>query len=120
MLALFFASFFNMFFKRIFPRFWKGFWIPKWVPKPVFGMFFSIFFLRVSWNRFFHDFFQFLLNSNLDFCAHSQCFVRIFRKSTFLKTFSKRLDFGWLLATKTTKNLEKIAFKTNAFSDVVF
>ena len=58
-------------------------------------------------------------SSNFDFCAHRRCFVRIFRKSTLLKTTSKRLDLGWFFEAKAKKNREKIAFKTNAFLDVV-
>ena len=51
-------------------------------------VFFRCFF-RVSFGIDFLVIFSFFLYPNLDFCAHSQCFVRIFAKLTFSKNMEK-------------------------------
>ena len=46
-------------------------------------------------------------NPNLDFSAHSQCFVRIFAKSTLANKLRKRLDFGSALGGRNDETLRK-------------
>ena len=59
-------------------------------------------------------------SSNLDFSAHSQCFVRIFTKSTF----SEKLEKIWILdpfwEAKATKNRENIVLRNLIFSNIDF
>ena len=62
-----------------------GFGRPRWKPKSIFVKIFSIFFLNMFGNRFFADFFLFFSSSNLDFCAHSQCFRAFSQNRRFLK-----------------------------------
>ena len=57
----------------------------KTEPKIDFFEFFLMFFSIVISASIFFNFFVFFSNPNLDFCAHSQCFVMIFTKSTFSK-----------------------------------
>ena len=51
-----------------------GFGRPKWELKSNFDRFSAAFFSSTFGNRFLGDFFLFFSRSNLDFCAHSQCF----------------------------------------------
>ena len=46
----------------------------KWEQRSNFARFSAAFFSSTFGNRFFNDFFLFFSMSNLDFCAHSQCF----------------------------------------------
>ena len=51
-----------------------GFVRLKWELKSNFERFSTAFFSSTFGNRFFSGFFLFFSRSNLDFCAHSQCF----------------------------------------------
>ena len=46
--------------------------------------FFDVF-LNMFGNRFFGDFFLFFSSSNLDFCAHSQCFQAFSQNRRFFE-----------------------------------
>ena len=50
------------------------------------------------------DFLVIFQSLYLDFSAHSQCFVRIFTKSTFSKKLIKKTDLGSIWEAKATKN----------------
>ena len=50
-------------------------------------------FFRVRFGIDFLVIFSFFLYPNLDFCAHSQCFVTIYTKSTFSKKMRKKHRF---------------------------
>ena len=93
--------FFRFFSKLFFTSFFKGFFLDfggalesQMGPQTSYGgVFYNVFFEGVL-ESIFSLFFCFFQRSNLDFCAHRRCFVRIFNKSMFLKTTSKRLDLG--------------------------
>ena len=75
--SLFFGGFLKGDFFSIFAdlgEIWGGFGRPKWELKSNFERFSTAFLLSTFGNRFFSDFFLFFSRSNLDFCAHSQCF----------------------------------------------
>ena len=63
----------------------------------------------------FHRFFVFFSSSNLDFCAHSQCFVRIFMKSMFLENCRKIIYFGAVFGGKIDENLIKTCVRRYTF-----
>ena len=65
-------------------------------------------------NRFFGDF----KSLNLDFSAHSQCFVRIFTKSRFSEKLEKIWIWGPFWEAKATKNRENIVLKNIIFSNI--
>ena len=72
-------------------------------------------FSTASWNRFFCDFFRLFLSPNLDFCAPSQCFIRIFTKSTFSKNMRTKLDFGSILGGQSDEKSRKNDVEKHAF-----
>ena len=80
--------------RQVFLGFWKDFGGQNWCQNQFLMCFLRCLFggdLGVDFFIFFNFCFS---SSNLDFCAHRRGFARIFRKSTFLKTISKRLDLG--------------------------
>ena len=82
-----------------------------------------MFFSSTFGNRFFGDFFLFFSSSNLDFCAHSQCFRGFSQNRRFLKNSKKNMDFGYIFGCrngeKSRKNcVEKHAFFRYRFSSV--
>ena len=86
------ACFFRLIFERasgafffIFDAFWWGFGKPKRRSNSNFGRFSAAFFSSTFGNRFLGDFFSFFLKSNLDFCAHSQCFRGFSQNRRFVK-----------------------------------
>ena len=96
------GQFFRYFFSLLFlPWFLKGFFWDfgrvleaKMGAKTSFWSVFGDVFLNGILKSIFWCFFDFFQCSNLDFCAHRRCFVRIFRESMFLKTMAKKLDLG--------------------------
>ena len=77
-------------------------------------------FFKCVFEAFFIMIFWCFLDLNLDLCAQSQCFVRIFPKSTF----SEKLQKVWILdffgEVKAKKNRENIVLKSIIFSNIDF
>ena len=86
--SLFFGVFLVGDFFPIFADFgeiWGGFGRLKWAQKSNFGRFSVAFFSSTFGNRFLGDFFLFFSRSNLDFCAHSQCFRGFLQNRRFFE-----------------------------------
>ena len=99
-------SFFKLAFRCHFFRFWSDFGRfleAKMVPKIDFWEVFFDAFMEHDFGIDFHRFFVFFSSSNLDFCAHSQCFVRIFIKSMFLENCRKSFILEPFSEAKSTK-----------------
>ena len=79
-----------------------------------------MFFSSTFGNRFFGDFFLFFSSSNLDFCAHSQCFRGFSQNRRFLKNSKKIWILDTFLDAETEKNREKIVLRNMRFSDTDF
>ena len=92
-----------------------GFGRPKWRPKSIFERFFSMFFSIVISASIFWRFCVIFLSPNLDFCAHSQCFVRIYTKSTFWKDGRKIIDFGLDFGGQNDEQSRKNRVERHAF-----
>ena len=92
-----------------------GFGRPKWMPKSIFERFFSMFFSIVISASIFCRFFVICLSPNLDFCAHSQCFVRIFTKSTFWKDSRKSIEFGFVFGDQNDEKSRKNRVQKHMF-----
>ena len=118
-----FRSFFGRCFFLIFAdldQILGGFERPRWKPKSIFGRIFSMFFLNMFGNRFFGDFFLFFSNSNLDFCAHSQCFRAFSQHRRFLEKQQKTWILTPFSEAETEKNQEKTVLRNQRFFDTDF
>ena len=99
-----------------FGGFWGGFGRRKWTWNCIFQRYFAAPLPSVLLNRIFGDF----LKSEPWFSAHSQCFVRIFTKSTFSKKLVKKQIWDPFWEARATKNWENIMLKNIIFSNVDF
>ena len=98
-------------FGGIWERFWKVLGGQNGSKKRCFGRFFSMLFS----NAIFCRFFVFFASPNLDFCAHSQCFVMIFTKSTFWKNCRKIIDLGSILEGQNDEKSRKNRVEQHVF-----
>ena len=105
--------FFSIF--SIFGSILEGFGRPKWRPKSIFGRFFCDAFFECVLASIFLRFFRFFLYPNLDFCAHSQCFVTIYTKSTFSKKMRKNIDFGVVFGGQNHEKSRKYDVEKHVF-----